>query len=63
MRLLTIAGRMSFQDPEQLTKLRTIVEHTWKKTSADMIYGTQAGANQTPTAAPSQQDGPPVENV
>ncbi len=63
MRLLTIAGRMSFQDPEQLAKLRTIIEHT-RKDLADMIYGTQAGTNQTTTAAtPPQQDGPTVENV
>ncbi|MEO8969967.1 MAG: PadR family transcriptional regulator [Ktedonobacteraceae bacterium] len=62
MRLLTIAGRMSFQDPEQLAKLRTIIEHT-RNDLAGMIYGTQAGTNQSaPTAAP-QQDGPTVENV
>ncbi|MEO9058971.1 MAG: hypothetical protein ABI396_12445, partial [Ktedonobacteraceae bacterium] len=62
MRLLTIAGRMSFQDPEQLGNLRTIIEHT-RKDLADMIYGTQAGTNSTATAAPPQQDGPGVENV
>ncbi|MHB8595999.1 MAG: PadR family transcriptional regulator [Ktedonobacteraceae bacterium] len=62
MRLLTIAGRMSFQDPGQLAKLRTIIEHT-RNDLADMIYGTQAGTNQAPTATPPQQDGPTVENV
>lgn len=61
MRLLTIAGRMSFQDPEQLAKLRTVIEHT-RKDLADMIYGASTGTNQDATTT-SQQDGPTVENV
>lgn len=39
-RLLTIAGRMSFQDPKQLTRLRSIIERSRKELS-DMIYGTE----------------------
>ena len=65
MRLMTIAGRMSFQDPEQLAKLRTIVEGT-RKGLADMIYGAQASTNppnQDATAASQQQDSPTVENA
>lgn len=62
MRLLTIAGRMSFQDPEQLGNLRTIIEHT-RKDLADMIYGASTQANQAPTATSQQQDGPTIENV
>lgn len=62
MRLLTIAGRMSFQDPEQLAKLRTIIERT-RKDLTDMIYSTQAGTNEGTTAASQQQDGPTVENA
>jgi DNA-binding PadR family transcriptional regulator len=49
-RLLAIAGRMSFQDPEQLAKLRGVIERTRKELS-DMIYGAntqqpETGANQ-----------------
>ncbi len=42
-RLLTIAGRMSFRDPEQMTRLRSIIEQA-RKDLSDMIYG--AGAKQ-----------------
>ncbi|MDQ6661579.1 MAG: PadR family transcriptional regulator, partial [Chloroflexota bacterium] len=38
-RLLAIAGRMSFQHPEQLTKLRGIIERA-RKDLSDMIYAT-----------------------
>lgn len=62
MRLLTIAGRMSFQDPEQLGRLRGIVEHT-RKDLADMIYGSQSGENSSTTTTTQQQDGPTVENA
>jgi DNA-binding PadR family transcriptional regulator len=65
MRLLTIAGRMSFQDPEQLAKLRNIIEST-RKGLADMIYGSQASTNPTKqdvTATSQQSDGPTVENA
>jgi len=62
MRLLTIAGRMSFQDPAQLAKLRTVIERT-RTDLANMIYGSQAGADQGTTTATPSQDGPTVENV
>src|SRR6266480_7154664 len=38
-RLFAIAGRMSFQNPEQLARLRSIIERTRKELS-DLIYGT-----------------------
>jgi len=38
-RLFAIAGRMSFQNPEQLAHLRSIIERTRKELS-DLIYGT-----------------------
>jgi DNA-binding PadR family transcriptional regulator len=38
-RLFAIAGRKSFQDPQQLAQLRTLLEHTRKELS-DLIYGT-----------------------
>src|SRR2546421_1228470 len=39
VRLLTIAGRMSFQDPEKMSRLRGVIERT-RKDLADMIYTT-----------------------
>src|SRR2546429_611575 len=38
VRLLTIAGRMSFEDAEQLARLRGIIERA-RKDLTDMIYG------------------------
>ena len=38
-RLFAIAGRMSLQNPEQLARLRSIIERTRKELS-DLIYGT-----------------------
>jgi DNA-binding PadR family transcriptional regulator len=54
MRLLLIAGRMSISDPEQLARLRSIIEGT-RKDLADMIYGAgsqqgQPGQGQAPTS-------------
>jgi len=40
-RLFIIAGRKTFENPEQLTQLRSIIERTRKELS-DMIYGTNA---------------------
>jgi DNA-binding PadR family transcriptional regulator len=60
VRLLTIAGRMSFQDPEQLGRLRGIIERA-RKDLADMIYS--AGSQQEQSAAPNQADGPSVEEA
>jgi DNA-binding PadR family transcriptional regulator len=39
-RLFAIAGRMSFNDAERLTRLRGIIERT-RKDLSDMIYGSQ----------------------
>ncbi|GAC1387192.1 MAG: hypothetical protein NVSMB33_16730 [Ktedonobacteraceae bacterium] len=56
-RLLTIAGRMSFQDPEQLTRLRSIIERT-RKDLTDMIYavGSQQGQPSSQTDRPSVEE-------
>ncbi len=40
-RLFVIAGRKTFENPEQLTQLRSIIERTRKELS-DMIYGTSS---------------------
>src|SRR5215472_17319051 len=47
MRLFTIAGRMSLQDPAQLGRLRSIIEHT-RKELTDMIYSTGSQPGQSP---------------
>ena len=66
VRLLTIAGRMSFQDPEYLARLRSIVERT-RKELAEMIYPTGSQQEQAPPASPTggtnQDEGPSVEQV
>jgi DNA-binding PadR family transcriptional regulator len=63
MRLFTIAGRMSLQDPQQLTRLRSIIEHT-RKELTDMIYGAGAQPGHPSPASPDQPPtGPSVENV
>src|SRR5712691_9284498 len=46
MRLFVIAGRRSVQDPEQLARLRSVIERT-RKELTDMIYG----ANPQPVQA------------
>ena len=63
MRLLTIAGRMSFQNPEQLSRLRAIIERT-RKDLADMIYtaGSQEG-DTTPSASATSTDSPDSPSV
>ena len=63
MRLLTIAGRMSFQDAEQLGRLRGIIERT-RKDLADMIYasGSQAGQSAASSAG-EQNSGAAVEEA
>jgi hypothetical protein len=43
-RLFTIAGRMSFHNPEQFKRLHTIIEHTRSELS-DMIYGEGKTSN------------------
>ncbi|MGI9059948.1 MAG: PadR family transcriptional regulator [Ktedonobacteraceae bacterium] len=63
MRLLTIAGRMSFQDPEQLGRLRGIIERT-RKDLSDMIYSPKAQAGQaTPTTGGQEGSGTAVEEA
>jgi len=63
MRLFTIAGRMSLQDPAQLARLRSIIEHT-RKELTDMIYNAGAQPGQSPSASSDQSAaGPSVENV
>jgi DNA-binding PadR family transcriptional regulator len=44
-RLFAIAGRMSFRDPEQIKRLREIIERT-RKDLSDMIYGTATEAKE-----------------
>lgn len=56
MRLFAIAGRMSFQDAQQIAKLRAIIERT-RKDLSDLIYGTGSKQEQ---AAP---DEPPVDRA
>ena len=45
MRLLMIAGRMSFLHPEKTSKLHAIIERTRKELS-DMIYGSNSKPDQ-----------------
>ncbi len=58
MRLFVIAGRMSLQNPEQLSRLRGIIEHT-RKELTDMIYGSGSQQGQASSTPP----GPSVENA
>jgi DNA-binding PadR family transcriptional regulator len=65
IRLLTIAGRMAFQDPEQLNRLRAVIERT-RKDLTDMIYasGSQQQQGQSSSTASAQQyEGPSVEEA
>ena len=63
VRLLTIAGRMSFQDAEQLARLRGIIERT-RKDLTDMIYAAGSQQGEASAATPSAQtDGPSVEEA
>lgn len=51
-RLFAIAGRMSFQDPQQIARLRTLIEHTRAELQA-FIYTEKspASASDQPPAA------------
>jgi len=51
-RLFTIAGRSAFSNPEQVTRLRAIIERTRKELS-EIIY-EQPGAASTPPETPPQ---------
>ncbi|MBV9232085.1 MAG: PadR family transcriptional regulator [Chloroflexi bacterium] len=52
-RLFAIAGRMSFKNPEQITRLRAIIEHSRKELS-DMIYGTRQESGSPTSTTPEQ---------
>src|SRR5256886_4860405 len=63
VRLLTIAGRMSFQNPEQLARLRSIIERT-RKELADMIFAAGSQEEQaSATGSTDQTSSPSVEEV
>ena len=63
VRLLTIAGRMSFQNPEQLARLRSIIERT-RKELADMIFAAGSQEQQTSaTGSTDQTSSPSVEEA
>jgi DNA-binding PadR family transcriptional regulator len=63
VRLLTIAGRMSFQDPEKMTQLRSVIERT-RKELADMIYSAGSQQEQSSaTGSTTQTDGPSIEEA
>jgi DNA-binding PadR family transcriptional regulator len=61
-RLFAIAGRMSFQNPEQLVRLRGIIERT-RKELTDMIYGASSQQGQPPSTPLGQSEGPSVEQA
>ena len=61
MRLFAIAGRMAFQNPEQLSHLRSVIERT-RKDLTDMIYSSDAGQQSTPTGGEASE-GPAVEQA
>lgn len=64
VRLLMIAGRMSFEEPQQLARLRGIVERA-RKELTDMIYGsnTPSGEATAFDAREAGWDGSPIEDV
>lgn len=49
-RLFAIAGRTAINNPEQLTRLRALLERT-RKDLSDMIYGTSPKQEQGPSTA------------
>lgn len=53
-RLFTIAGRMSFDNPERTTHLRSIIERT-RKDLSEMIYGSQQQPPQTGSSPDVEQ--------
>lgn len=54
-RLFAIAGRASLQNPEQLTRLRGIIERTRRDLTA-LIYGEQDAQGQGPATTPPSVD-------
>lgn len=61
-RLFAIAGRMTLQNPEQLPRLRSIIERTRKELN-DMIYGTSSQQGQPSAAADSSSEGPTIDQA
>jgi len=59
-RLFAIAGRMTLRNPEQLPRLRSIIERTRKELN-DMIYGTSAQQGQASATADSSSEGPTID--
>ena len=65
MRLFAIANRLAFQNPEQLTKLRSVIERT-RKDLSDLIYSSGAGTGTTQQTTPTSgepTEGPTVEEA
>src|SRR6266567_4290093 len=63
VRLLTIAGRMSFQDPEKMAQLRSVIERT-SKDLADLIYSAGSQQEQSSaTGSTTQTDGSSIEEA
>ena len=61
-RLFAIAARSSFNNPEQITHLHTIIEST-RKDLSDLIYGTNAGTDTGTNTAPDSNETPGVEQA
>jgi DNA-binding PadR family transcriptional regulator len=59
-RLFAIAARSSFNNPEQATRLRTIIETT-RKDLSDLIYGTNPGTGSA--TPPESTETPGVEQA
>jgi DNA-binding PadR family transcriptional regulator len=59
-RLFAIAARSSFNNPEQVTRLRTIIETT-RKDLSDLIYGTNPGTGSA--TPPESTETPGVEQA
>ncbi len=61
-RLFAIAARSSFNNPEQVTRLHTIIEST-RKDLSDLIYGTGAETSTGTNTTPESNDTPGVEQA
>jgi DNA-binding PadR family transcriptional regulator len=61
-RLFAIAGRMSLQNPEQLARLRSIIERT-RKELTDLIYGTGSQQGQPTTTGESSSESPTIDQA
>lgn len=61
-RLFAIAARSSFNNSEQVARLRTIIEST-RKDLADLIYGTSTGTSVGTNTTPEGNETPGVEQA